>query len=426
MHPARRWLILSYFVQIDGMACAQHNDDRLPHLRRLGIEPILLSGPCGGRWPEGIHARVGCVAPSGIRFELRHLRRRHPGLRYLITFAALLLLPFILLEKLFVDLDSQWSWFPMAVLRGWLLCRSYQPELIYSTGGAASAHLAAALISRITGIPFVAEFQDPLVYDNWQRSRRALAITVWLERYICRRAAAVVFLTEAALARAASRTELGRRGRCIYPGANPLTQPEASYQRQEHCHFAHFGSLAGSRNLKVFLDAIQLLFVEHPEYCDLVRVDVYGSCDHSTKTMIERFPLPGIVTYFGRISRQDSLQAMERSDVLLLIQNTEELSRETIPSKTYEYLQVGRPILGLVYRNPELTAVLAGEGHIAVDAVSVAAVKEGIGILAKRWQEDGLDGRDGMSSFTVNSAVEMLGSIGRGCSLIGSDKRIRS
>src|SRR3989339_617406 len=152
---SRRWLVLSYFSRIDGMACAQHIDDRIPLLGEAGIEPVLLTGPCGERWEEGRHAIARCVAPSGIRFEVRHLFRKR-GLRgplyKILEFLLLLpLLPFHLLEKILVDLDSQWSWFPLAARRGYALCREVGPGLIYSTGGAASAHLAAGGVARPAG-----------------------------------------------------------------------------------------------------------------------------------------------------------------------------------------------------------------------------------------------------------------------------------
>jgi hypothetical protein len=103
---------------------------------------------------------------------------------------------FYLLEKLLVDLDSQWSWFPLAARRGYALCREVRPDLIYSTGGASSAHLAAGMIARRTGLPWVAEFQDPLVHGDWYRGTVASKAFALAERYVCARASRVVFLTE--------------------------------------------------------------------------------------------------------------------------------------------------------------------------------------------------------------------------------------
>ena len=69
--------------------------------------------------------------------------------------------PFYLLEKIIINMESEWSWCFLASLRGLLLCRQLRPEVVYSTGGSASAHVAALLIKRWTGCTWIAETQDP-------------------------------------------------------------------------------------------------------------------------------------------------------------------------------------------------------------------------------------------------------------------------
>jgi hypothetical protein len=409
----RRWLILSYFSNIDGMACAQHLDDRIPHLEQAGIRPVLLTGPCGIRWESLPHARVPSIAPSGVRFEVRHLFRKArlsaPWGKVLEFLVLLPLYPFYLLEKIVADLDSQWSWFPLAAIRGYFLCRRYRPEIVYTTGGPSSAHLAAALFARRCGTPWIAEIQDPLVHGDWLRSRRALDVYRWAERVICRRADAVVFVTDATRKGADGRTGLGGRGWVIYPGADPAHGAARDLQKGDRCRFAHFGSLGGSRNVEIFLNAIRLLFREDPGMEGAVGLDLYGTCDRRSMAHIRKFPSPGVISVHGRLSRMESLAAMRQSDVLLLIQNTEEFSVETIPSKVYEYLQAGRPILGLVYKNPELARMLSAYGHIAVDASDPDTVKEGITRCLTHWRESG-PGGPGLSSspYTVADAVKRL------------------
>jgi len=408
MHPERRLLVISYFSKIDGMACAQHIDDRLPYLRERGITPLMLTGVCGGRWPNMVQARVPSVAPSGIRFELRHLRRASRLVKLLTPIILLPLLPFYFIEKLIIDLDSQWSWFPLAIVRGWFLCRNYRPEAIYATGGPPSAHLVAACISRWCGIPWIAEFQDPLVHNDWQRSGRALRVFIWLERFICRRASAVVFLTDAAREKSTQRTGLGKRGWTVYPGADPANMPTVEYRKGECCHFSHFGSLGGSRNLKVFLEGLQLVFHDNPDLVKVVRLDIYGTCDRLSRELIAKFPYPGVISDFGRVPRAESLIAMKKSDVLLLIQNTEEFSSETIPSKTYEYLHSGRPVLGLVHNNAELQEMLRSLGHMAVAAASAMAVKEGIMGAYGMWRDEIKGGVLQISPYTVEAATDQI------------------
>jgi len=408
---SRRWLVLSYFSRIDGMACAQHIDDRIPLLRKAGIEPVLLTGPCGERWGEGRHAIARCVAPSGIRFEVRHLFRKrgwrgglHKVLEFLLLFP---LLPFYLLEKFLVDLDSQWSWFPLAARRGYALCREVGPELIYSTGGAASAHIAAGMIARRTGIPWVAEFQDPLVHGDWHRGAVARKAFSFVERYVCARASRVVFLTEEARRRAAARTSLGDRGRCIYPGAEPPSDHPPWRQDAALLRFSHLGSFGGSRNPAVLLEAARLLLDERPELAGTVRFDFYGNCDANSKRLLREFPREGVATFHGRVSRSASLAAMREADVLVLIQNVADYSAETIPSKVYEYLVAGRPILGLVHRNAELAGLLTGLGHTVAEAADAGSVRGAISEIHRRWKAGALEMPAG-SPYTIASAVDRL------------------
>lgn len=403
-----RWLVLSYFSRIDGMACAQHIDDRIDCLRAQGVEPFMLTSVCGERWQGMTHERAFSAAPSGLRFELRHLKKKGSISKIWAGLLNLLILPLYLFEKLVIDLDSQWSWFLFAILQGGRMCSRHRPQLIYSTGGPASAHLAAAVISHRYNIPWIAEFQDPLVHDDWLRSKRALKVFKWLERLICTRADAVIFLTDRARKNADLRTGLGKRGWVVYPGANPAAMPQIDYEKGTLCCFAHFGSLGGSRNLKVFLEALRLLLVEQPELKNLLRLDLYGSCDPLSRRLIDEFPAASVICDHGRIPRQESLVAMKRCDVPLLIQNTEEFSSETIPSKTYEYLHIGRPVLGLVHHNPELGQMLSKLGHTAVAADSPEAVKKAIAECYEQWRSAERLSRPAKSPYSIAAAANSI------------------
>jgi hypothetical protein len=409
----RRWLVVSFFSRIDGMACSQHIDDRIPCFKSRGIEPLMLTGTCGERWRDLPHCRAATFSPSGWRFELRHLKKKGGAAGFIAAFLSLLILPFYLIEKLIINLDSEWSWFPLAIVKGSRMYRQYQPELIYSTGGPASAHLAAAIIAKRHKLPWIAEFQDPLVHGDWHRGKRALKVFTWLERLICRRADAVIFLTDGARHQADRRTGLGARGWTVYPGANPGAMPDVVYRRNECCHFAHFGSLGGSRNLKVFLEALALLLAARPEFVALIRLDLYGTCDRLSLRLIREFPFQGMIHNHGRIPHSESLAIMKRADVLLLIQNTEEFSSETIPSKTYEYLFARRPILALVHENLELARMMSERGHISVEAKSPDDVKGGMAEMTERWIAQNQE-PSSIEGFNLEQAVNALIGIGDG------------
>ena len=83
-----------------------------------------------------------------MRFELRYIKRKNKILRCAAVPLLAAILPLYLIEKAIINLESQWSWFPLAFLRGLLLHRKFHFERIYSTGGPASAHFAAGLLAR--------------------------------------------------------------------------------------------------------------------------------------------------------------------------------------------------------------------------------------------------------------------------------------
>lgn len=413
----RRWLVVSYFAHESGMACSHHIDDRLPLIRERGVDVTLLSTLIVPKNPAVDHMRVPTLSPSGIRFEVRQYFRKKnlPKWRFelIVTLLLLPVFPFYLLEKAILNIDTTWYWSPLAALRGYLFCRRNRPELVYSTGGPACAHIAAGWIAGWTGIPWVAELQDPLVHSYCARSRAELRLVRWAERYICRKADRVVFLTGEALRRAKSRTGLGNRGVCIYPGARAEIFPEP-WERpiEDRLRIVHLGSLAGVRNLGNFLKGMREALGKRPELEDVLRIELYGNVGKDVQQQIREFGLGGQVVLRGAVPRAASIQEMMRADVLLLVQGADEVSAETIPSKLYEYLHARRPIFGLVYRNPELREMLEGMAHVAVDAADSPEIGKEMLRCIERWRQGEFRKPCVPSPFTTNAAVDRLVHLG--------------
>ncbi|MBM9537970.1 O-antigen ligase family protein [Desulfobulbus alkaliphilus] len=409
----RCWLILSYRANMAGSACSQHIDDRLPFLEQQGIRPILLTGPVGERFRRYPHYRTWSLAPSGIRFELRHLLRKHLHKRWQFklveTIVLLPVFPFYLLEKIVINLESEWSWFAAAAARGLLLNRRYRIEAIYSTGGSASAHAAALIIHRFSPKPWLAETQDPLVHDQqWRRSRVVLRLYQWLERRIAASCTAFIFPTSAAMENARRRVGEPFPGVVILPGSSPALFGPVQYAKGACCHFAHFGSLAGTRNLQVFFQALDLLLQNDPGLRSRIRVDLYGSCDQLSTVDMHRYGLESLVTYFGLIDREKALEAMQYADCLLLIQDITFFSTETIPSKVYEYLLSGRPILGLIHENNELTEMLATRSHFVAAADDPHAVQQRLAEILHLYLYTDFTWHSGAGTYRIDTAVQKL------------------
>ena len=79
-------------------------------------------------------------------------------------------------------------------------------------------------------------------------------------------------------------------------------------------------------------------------------------------------------TQFTEVERTEALQIAGTADFLLLIQHKDNRSLETIPYKTYDYLNLGMPILGLT-NNPELDELIQNHGGMVADATSVLSIQ---------------------------------------------------
>lgn len=411
-----RWLIISYFANIDAMAPSHHIDDRLPFFIQKGIDVHLITSPCGAHYKNFFHIRVPSLAPSGIRYEVRHFLKRKTSKRFWFKFWETLLLlpiyPFYFIEKMLFRLDSTWSWFITAFITAMILTIKKKPEIIYSTGGPVSAHLAAMAASYITEIPHIAEFQDPLVHQYAAPGKFERHFIKKIERLIFKTAKVTVYLTQQAAENAIKRNSTNKKSFGVYAGAVPL-ENVIPYKKGDMFNISHFGSLGGSRNLDCFFKALMMLFREFPDSPDYFRLHLYGNNSKNVSKQIKQFSHKETLYIKGKVLRQEAIDFMYKTDVLLLIQNIDDVSFETMPSKVYEYLHTGRPILALVYRNLELQAMLEEKGHIVVQADDEAAIKRGLEIYITRWKHNQLQCSSLKSPYTVERAVDELISLAK-------------
>ena len=154
------------------------------------------------------------------------------------------------------------------------------------------------------------------------------------------------------------------------------------------------GTLYGARNLDLFLKALDELIAE--KFIDSRNIKVRNVGDiylDNKKEYAQK-------EYFESISstkRINALKIASNSNFLLLVQHSDNRSQETIPYKFYDYMNLGKPIFGLL-NNQELNNMINDYGGItskSYDLISIKlALKKSIQLFNEsKLSESNLDNR---------------------------------
>ena len=365
------WLILSHGFNMDGRAASQTITDKIPYLVNAGVKPQVLSAVTGEKDKDIPHKQLLPYGGMGLRFDLRFWLRKKIGkgifYNVVIGILGLILLPLIAVEKIIFGYSSQASWsIPVAII-GIYRVKRKKVDLVYSTGGAWSAHLAGYWIWKVTGVPWIVELHDPMVQvADEKNTDRETRLLLRLENKICSHATLVWWFTEGAEASARRRNpQLADRGFNELAGANPPS-PDVNSETSEKLRFSHFGSLTEGRSLVPFLEGISRLVDKKLLSLDEFEVNIFGGgLDASSKQSAKELGLEKVMIEHGRIEadknesgRSKIMRAMKGSDVLILMHGHDDTCKEYIPSKFYEYLFGSRSILAFQHKNDQFKELL--------------------------------------------------------------------
>ena len=414
----KRWLILSHGFNMDGRASSLTITDKIPFFLQAGIEPVVFSAITGIKDQRFPHYQYLAWGPAAFRFDFRHwiANKYGRGFFYKLTTrtVSILLAPLIGLEKFILGYSSQWSWAFPAFIHGFSLARQGKIDLIYSTGGAWSAHLAGLWLKKATGLPLIAEVHDPLVIRKNPNDQgfecpknRDARFRHYLEKQLICYADKVWWFTDGALHYAKVRnpnlnSNNNAHGFVVTPGAQPPGGLSATqtHEYTSKLNLCHFGSLANDRSLLTILNALVSLLKKYPQARDLIRVHAYGApLDSLSIETNEKLGFGDVLLAHGRLEidaitgksgRERVAEKMQEADVLILLHGNDEWCAEYIPSKFYDYLWTGRPIWGIIHRNPQLDQMLLDRGAY----LSAEGDSEGIWMALERiwldWQSKSL------------------------------------
>ncbi len=361
----KRVLMIAYhFPPMAGSSGIQRTLRFVQHLPRCGWQPLVLSAHPRAyeRTSRDLASEVPTDTVVRRAFALDTARHLAVGERY----AGFMARP-----------DRWISWRFDAVRQGMRMIREFNPDAIWSTYPIATAHLIGAALQRRSGLPWIADFRDPMAQDGYPADPVTRQQFLDIEQLAMRHASHSVFTTPGAAQmyrlrypEAAQRIGVLENGydeesfataekanlrsgiAPLNPGAITLLHSGIVYpsERDPAPLFAALERLKDKRLIEPGGFRLRFRAAVHDEL-------LHGLArQHGVEPFIEICPAIGY---------QHALAEMLRADALLVMQGPG--CNEQIPAKIYEYMRARRPILCLSDPAGDTAGVLRSAG---IDSVA--------------------------------------------------------
>ena len=272
------------------------------------------------------------------------------------------------IRKVFLprELGTRWSYLAFRAARAYIRAHPGVRVTIFSTFPPLGPHLAAYQLACAEGIPWIADFRDPLPEERIVKGinfpRRAYR---WLERAIARRADAVIANTDWAMVRWREKfPNLNGKVQLIWNGFDPEERVQPLPVVSQDCKvLSHVGELYGGRDVTPILESLARLIEAGRLPAGSLRVRLIGPAEAGalpSKEFLCRARAEGWLDLVAeQIPKREALQITRSSHNLLLLQPH---STTQVPGKLFEYLQIGRPILAFIQPNSPADRLLERSG----------------------------------------------------------------
>lgn len=251
-------------------------------------------------------------------------------------------------------IPDRWSvWWFGGVFNGLKAIKRENPSILWSTYPIATAHMIGATLNRITGIPWVADFRDPMINGNYPSHKLQRKSWKWIESRAMNSAARCVFTTERSAqfykekypsaAHKCIVIENGYNEEIFYDIKNCLFD-----KNKEIILMLHSGIIyPGDRDPACFLLAIKYFLDKN--LIDRKNIIIrFRASQHEKEilTLVKNLKMEDVIEICPSIEYAKAIAEMQSANLLLVFQGKN--FNTQIPAKIYEYIRSGRSIMAMV------------------------------------------------------------------------------
>jgi glycosyltransferase involved in cell wall biosynthesis len=261
-----------------------------------------------------------------------------------------------------------------------------------------SGHLPALAMSKKTGLPWVANWNDasgvknPLPVGRGGDASLGFFYNRFLQE-VARNASWYTFPSERMRHYICKYLGNGAEGKSstIPHVAMPYNIKIKSRNKNESFTICYAGNLYPGRNLGVFLNGMANFLEINKTQSRRLRLVIIGIDNIGLSKVAKKFGVESNIQTMGLMSYMNTLDCCAKSDVLLVLEAPYE-EGIYLPSKFIDYVQVGRPILAISPQIGTLRDLISEYGGgIAVDCTSVEEISEAFKECYEEWERGTLD-----------------------------------
>jgi hypothetical protein len=267
-------------------------------------------------------------------------------------------------------LPDKWqSWILGGVISGLLAIRRKKPGVIVSTYPIASAHVIGYLLHKVTGIPWIADFRDPMVQKDYPSDKHRKKVWDWIEAKAVKHCRKIIFTAPGAIKLYKERfPDVAEDVWQLIPNGfdqtmfDDLEIPAPINDPEKPIRLLHAGIVYPSeRDPSALFKAISELKYEQKINAKQLQLWLRGTAhDDHYRDKIAELNIDDIVQLKPGVTYKKALQEMLEVESLLLLQAKN--CHYQIPAKAYEYIKARKPVLALTEDDSDTGQVIKGSG----------------------------------------------------------------
>lgn len=291
--------------------------------------------------------------------------------------------------------DNWQSWILGGFFSGLKSIYQNRPSVIVSTYPIASAHVIAYLLHKVTGIPWVADFRDPMAQEDYPTEKRKKKIFEWIEKKAVKHCKNIILTAPGAVEFYQNKFphtdksfwQLVPNGfdEHIFSGVEALdAQACMSNEQSKPITLLHSGVIYPSeRDPSDLFQAIAELKKEQKIGKDNFKLILRATGhDEQYQIKLAALDIQDIVNLSPPIPYKEALQEMLSVDGLLLLQADN--CDYQIPAKAYEYIRAKKPVLALTSMTGDTGKLLISAG---ISCITPLNDKENIKLILVSYLE---------------------------------------